>query len=71
MLGLMTLRPVAPPMHPLFLFHFVLVCLLMLYFPFSKLLHAGGIFFSPTRNQPYQVQKAGRRYVNPWDTPLR
>jgi nitrate reductase gamma subunit len=70
-LGLLTLRPVAPPLHPLFLFHFVLVCLLLIYFPFSKLLHAGGIFFSPSRNQPYQVQKAGRRYVNPWDKPLR
>lgn len=62
-LGLMTLRPVAPPPHPLFLVHFVLVALLMLYFPFSKLLHAGGIFFSPTRNQPYEVQKPGKRYV--------
>jgi nitrate reductase gamma subunit len=58
-LGLMTLRPVAPPAHPLFLMHFVLVALLMLYFPFSKLLHAGGVFFSPTRNQPYEVQRRG------------
>ncbi len=56
-LGLLTLRPVAPPQHPLFLVHFLLVALLMLYFPFSKLLHAGGIFFSPTRNQPFDVQK--------------
>ena len=32
---------------------FLLVWLLMIYFPFSKLLHAGGVFFSPTRNQPY------------------
>lgn len=55
-LGLMTLRPVAPPAHPLFLLHFVLVALLMIYFPFSKLLHAGGILFSPTRNQPFDVQ---------------
>lgn len=61
-LGLLTLRPVAPPPHPLFLTHFVLVALLMLYFPFSKLLHAGGIFFSPTRNQPYEIQKRGKRY---------
>jgi hypothetical protein len=42
----------------------------MIYFPFSKLLHAGGIFFSPSRNQPYQVQKRDKRYVNPWDQPL-
>ncbi len=66
-LGLLTLRPVAPPQHPLFLFHFILVALLMIYFPFSKLLHAGGIFFSPTRNQPYEIQKRGKR----WDRELQ
>lgn len=67
-LGLLTLRPVAPPQHPLFLIHFFLVQVLLVYFPFSKLLHAGGIFFSPTRTQPYRVQKAGERHVNPLDT---
>jgi nitrate reductase gamma subunit len=66
-LGLLTLNPVAPPWHPLFLLHFLLVMMLLLYFPFSKLLHAGGILFSPTRNQPYQIQKPGQRYVNAWD----
>lgn len=66
-LGLLTLHPVAPPKHPLFLVHYSLVLLLLIYFPSSKLLHAGGIFFSPARNQPYQIQKAGKRYVNPWD----
>jgi nitrate reductase gamma subunit len=67
MIGLLTLRPVAPPKHPLFLVHFTLVSILMIYFPFSKLLHAGGIFFSPTRTQPYQIQRDGQRYTNPWD----
>lgn len=68
-LGLLTLHPVEPPMHPLFLLHFLLVLALLIYFPFSKLLHAGGIFLSPTRNQPYQVQQRGKRYVNAWDRP--
>jgi nitrate reductase gamma subunit len=63
-LGLMTLHPVAVPRHPLFLLHMLLVMTLMLYFPFSKLLHAGGIFFSPSRHQPYQIQQRGKRYVN-------
>lgn len=71
LLGLITLHPVAPPPHPLFLIHFLLVLTLMMYFPFSKLLHAGGLIFSPSRNQPYEVQKPGKRYVNPWDVPLR
>jgi nitrate reductase gamma subunit len=66
-LGLMTLHPIAPPNHPLFLLHLFLVLLLMIYFPASKLLHAGGIFFSPARNQPWRVQEAGSRYVNEWD----
>lgn len=64
-LGLMTLRPVEVPRHPLFLLHLFFVLLLILYFPFSKLLHAGAIFFSPSRHQPYQIQQRGQRYVNP------
>ena len=59
-LGLMTLRPVEIPRHPLFLLHLFFVLLLMLYFPFSKLLHAGGIFFSPSRHQPFRVQERGK-----------
>jgi nitrate reductase gamma subunit len=67
LLGLLTLRPVAPPAHPLFLLHYLFVLALMLYFPFSKLLHAGGILFSPSLNQPFTVQQAGRPYINRWD----
>lgn len=65
LLGLMTFRPVDVPRHPLFLLHLFLVLVLMLYFPFSKLLHAGGVFFSPSRHQPYQIQERGKRYVSP------
>ncbi len=64
-LGLVTLHPVAPPMHPIFLIHFSLVCLLLIYFPYSKMMHAGGVLFSPTRNQPFDV--ARKRHINPWD----
>lgn len=31
--------------------HLLLVCLLLIIFPISKLMHAPGFFFSPTRNQ--------------------
>ena len=50
-LGLMrfTIEPL--PSDPLLLTHLGLVALLMIIFPFSKLLHAPGVFFSPTRNQ--------------------
>ena len=67
MLGLMTFRLVEVPRHPLFLLHLFFVLILMIYFPFSKLLHAGGIIFSPSRHQPFQVQVPGKRYVNPYD----
>jgi nitrate reductase gamma subunit len=63
--GLLTLQPVAPPAHPVFIIHLLLVLALMIYFPFSKLMHAGGIFFSPTRYQAYKTLE--RRYINPWD----
>ncbi|GAB4503805.1 MAG: sulfate reduction electron transfer complex DsrMKJOP subunit DsrM [Anaerolineales bacterium] len=66
-LGLMTFHPVEVPHHPLFLLHLLAVLILMIYFPFSKLLHAGGLIFSPSRHQPYQVQVRGKRYVNPVD----
>ena len=39
------------PLHPVLIIHLVLVAILMLVFPFSKLLHAPGVLFSPTRNQ--------------------
>jgi nitrate reductase gamma subunit len=39
------------PSDPLVMIHLGLVALLMIVFPFSKLLHAPGVFFSPTRNQ--------------------
>ena len=39
------------PSHPILVVHLILVGILLLVFPFSKLLHAPGVFFSPTRNQ--------------------
>ncbi len=39
------------PTDPALLVHLALVAALMIVFPFSKLLHAPGVFFSPSRNQ--------------------
>lgn len=52
------------PKDGIFLAHFLMVLLLMLIFPFSKLMHAGGIFFSPTRNQTDNPRE--QKHVNPW-----
>ncbi len=69
-LGLFTLHPVAQPgIHPIFYVHLFLVSVLIAYFPFSKLMHAGGVFLSPTRNLA-NVNRS-ERYVNPWNYPVK
>lgn len=44
--------------------HLGLVALLAIVFPFSKLLHAPGVFFSPTRNQVDNSRE--KRHVADW-----
>ncbi|WP_428605541.1 respiratory nitrate reductase subunit gamma [Sedimenticola sp.] len=46
------------------LVHLTLVALLMILFPFSKLLHVPGIFFSPTRNQVDNPRE--KRHLADW-----
>jgi nitrate reductase gamma subunit len=53
----------------IFYVHLFLVCTLMAYFPFSKLMHAGGVFLSPTRNMA-NVNRM-ERYENPWNYPVK
>jgi nitrate reductase gamma subunit len=52
------------PADPVLLVHLSLVAALMIVFPFSKLLHAPGLFFSPTRNQVDNPRE--RRYLASW-----
>lgn len=56
------------PADPILLVHLGLVALLMIIFPISKLLHAPGVFFSPTRNQMDNPRE--RRHVAPWAATL-
>ncbi len=63
-LGLLTFCPVQLPDSPLFLIHFGLVLILLVYFPFSKLMHAWGILVSPTRAQLDNPREV--RTVAPW-----
>ncbi len=51
LLGLVYFNWQPLPADPILLIHLSLVILLMVIFPVSKLLHAPGVFFSPTRNQ--------------------
>jgi nitrate reductase gamma subunit len=52
------------PADPLLLIHLSLVLLLMVVFPASKLLHAPGVFFSPSRNQADDSRE--RRHLAAW-----
>jgi [DsrC]-trisulfide reductase subunit M len=63
-LGLMRFSPQPLPTDPLLLVHLGLVALLMIIFPISKLLHAPGVFFSPTRNQTDSSRE--RRHIADW-----
>ena len=63
-LGLMSFDLQPLPADPLLLTHLALVAALMIVFPFSKLLHAPGVFFSPTRNQVDNPRE--HRHVAGW-----
>ncbi len=61
--GLFTFSPGNVPLNKPFLVHFLLVMTLLIYFPFSKLVHSIGIFFSPTRNQ---IDNTRKKRWGPW-----
>jgi nitrate reductase gamma subunit len=68
-MGLATFHPSVPEgIGGVFYVHLFLVSVLLAYFPFSKLMHLGGIFLSPTRNLPTDTR--ARRHVNAWNYPV-
>jgi nitrate reductase gamma subunit len=65
-MGLITLQPTVPEgISVLFYMHVFLVSVLFAYFPFSKLMHMGGVFLSPTRNLSNNSRIV--RHINPWN----
>jgi nitrate reductase gamma subunit len=56
------------PADAVLLIHLGLVLALMIVFPFSKLLHAPGVFFSPGRNQADNPRE--KRHLAPWAAAL-
>ncbi|MBT8374849.1 MAG: sulfate reduction electron transfer complex DsrMKJOP subunit DsrM [Deltaproteobacteria bacterium] len=68
-MGLVTFHPTIPDgVSSIFFVHLFFVSILMIYFPFSKLMHLGGIFLSPTRNMTADTR--ANRHVNPWNYPV-
>jgi nitrate reductase gamma subunit len=68
MLGLLRFDWQPLPSDPVLLVHLALVALLMIIFPISKLLHAPGLFFSPTRNQTDNARE--QRHIAAWAAAL-
>ena len=69
-IGLVSFHPTIPKgIGVIFYIHLFLLSVLIAYFPFSKLMHAGGVFFSPTRNMANDNR--ARRHINPWNYPVK
>ncbi|MBM3299600.1 MAG: sulfate reduction electron transfer complex DsrMKJOP subunit DsrM [Deltaproteobacteria bacterium] len=69
-LGWFSLHPSVPDgIGTVFYVHLFLVSVLLAYIPFSKIMHMGGVFLSPTRNLA-NVNRS-ERWVNPWNYPVK
>jgi nitrate reductase gamma subunit len=69
-MGWISFAPVAPEnISVIFYIHLCLVFILMAWLPFSKLMHMGGIFMSPTRNLVNNSRNL--RHINPWNAPVK
>jgi nitrate reductase gamma subunit len=69
-MGLVTFKPhITEGIGSIFYIHLFFVCVLLAYFPFSKLMHLGGIFMSPSRNLANNSR--AKRHVNPWNYPVK
>src|SRR3990172_3065536 len=69
-MGLVSFKPAIPKgIHWFFFLHLSLVATLIAYFPFSKLMHIGGVFLSPTRNLANNNRMV--RHINPWNAPVK
>ena len=67
-LGLMYVDIQPLPSDPILMVHLALIATLMIIFPISKLLHAPGVFFSPTRNQADNSRE--KRHISAWAAKL-
>lgn len=67
-MGWVTFSPViAGQIGVIFFIHVFLISILLAYFPYSKLMHLGGVFLSPTRNMANNSRMV--RHINPWNDP--
>jgi nitrate reductase gamma subunit len=70
MMGLVAFNPTVPEgIGSIFYIHLFFVSTLIIYFPFSKLMHMAGVFFSPTRNLANTNRE--KRHINPWNPEVK
>jgi nitrate reductase gamma subunit len=68
--GLMSFKPTVPEgIGAIFFVHVAFISALLAYFPFSKIMHLGGVFMSPTRNLANNSRMV--RHINPWNPPVK
>jgi nitrate reductase gamma subunit len=67
-LGWMQFKLLSLPADLALYFHLLSVIVLLAIFPISKLLHAPGVFFSPSRNQADNPRE--KRHIAPWAAEL-
>ena len=69
-MGLVAFSPTVPEgINSIFYIHLFFVSTLIIYFPFSKLMHMAGVFFSPTRNLANTNRM--KRHINPWNPKVK
>ncbi len=69
MMSLVNFAPEVPKgIGVIFYIHLFFLCTLFAYFPFSKLVHLGGVFMSPTRVLANTSRV--KRHINPWNYPV-
>ncbi len=68
-MSLVSFKPEVPEgIGVIFYIHLFFLCTLFAYFPFSKLVHLGGVFMSPTRVLANTSRV--KRHINPWNYPV-
>jgi len=69
-MGIVSFNPTVPDgIGSIFYIHLFFVSVLIIYFPFSKLMHMAGVFFSPTRNLANTNRM--KRHINPWNPKVK
>ncbi len=60
--GILTFNPIEMPPYPVFWVHYTLVLILLIYFPFSKLMHLFGAWITPTKTSYLSTKSHTKKF---------